>query len=65
MFQIIINCNFQERERYEDQKWRSIWDQLVENIKKEAGQFGDLRNEIDVKKLEKRDMTTASLRKII
>lgn len=62
MFQIIINCNFQERDRYEDQKWRSIWDQSVENIKKDAGQFGDLRNETDVRKQEKRDMTTASLK---
>ena len=63
----------QERERCDDdqpvaeeskQFWGSIWSQ-PEDHKKDVKWLQDLRNEVNVKKQEKIDITTGSLKKIL
>ena len=62
----------QKKERCDDdqpveeeskQFWRNIWSQSADH--KDAKWLPDLRSEVDVKKQEKKDITTGSLKKIL
>ena len=46
------------------QFWRNIWSQSADH-KKDAKWLQDLRSEVNVKKQEKIDITTGSLKKIL